>query len=237
MKKLVAFDLDNTLWDVDPVIQRAEYAMESWFEDRFPGFGVRYPFAAREEIRQGLIIENPNLLSDITMLRYEIYKKALKQFGLPTEEASSVAQAALSYFSEWRQKVDLYPHVKEVLEGLQADYSLIVITNGNADIFHPYIGIGHYFDFAIRADQVGVAKPDVKLFEMAVERSGVTIENMVHIGDHPLDDVAGAANAGIKSIWFNRHGARRWHEDWTLRSDAEVHSILALPEAIRLLLP
>ncbi|GAA0836061.1 MULTISPECIES: HAD family hydrolase [Marinomonas] len=237
MKKVVAFDLDNTLWDVDPVIVRAEYAMESWFEERFPGFDARYPFAVRQEIRKALIVEQPSLLANISAARYEVYKAALKQFGLPTEEADSVAQAALSYFSEWRQKVDLYPHVKEVLEGLQSDYSLIAITNGNADVFHPYVGIGHYFDFAIRADQVGVAKPDSKLFELAADKAGVSVERIVHIGDHPIDDVAGAARAGIKSIWFNRHGARRWDDQWSLRSDIEVHSILELPEAVRLLLP
>lgn len=233
MKKVVAFDLDNTLWDVDPVIVRAEYAMESWFEERFPGFEALYPYDVRQAMRKKLAEEQPVLAADITASRYEVYKLSLKQFGLPSEEAVSVAQSAMANFAEWRQKVDLYPNVREVLELLQREFSLVAITNGNADVFHPYIGIGHYFDFAVRADQVGVAKPDSKLFEIAAAKSGVDFSQMVHIGDHPIDDIAGASRAGIKSIWFNRHGARRWSDEWPIRSDAEVHSILELPAAVR----
>lgn len=236
MKKLVAFDLDNTLWDVEPVIVRAEYAMEAWFETRFPGFMATFTPSHRQMIRQRLTEMSPSLMSDISAVRVEMYKQALKAFGLPTEESEVVAQSAMVEFCEWRQKVDLYPHVKSVLEALSKDYRLVAITNGNADVFHPFVGLASYFDFAVRADQVGVAKPNPELFETALKKADVDYTQMVHIGDHPIDDIAGASGAGIKSIWFNRHGARRWSEEWGARADAEVHSLLELPDAIRLLL-
>ncbi|SBS33023.1 Flavin mononucleotide phosphatase YigB [Marinomonas spartinae] len=236
MKKLVAFDLDNTLWDVDPVIVRAEYAMESWFTERFPGFMSLFTASNRLGIRNALIAQTPSLAFDITSLRCETYKQALKQFGLSSEESAVVAESAMTVFSEWRQKVDLYPHVKNVLEVLRQDYQLVAISNGNADVYHPYIGLASYFDFAIRADQIGAAKPDPILFETALKKAEVDYTQMVHIGDHPVDDVSGAAAAGVKAIWFNRHGARRWDESWGVRADAEVHSLLELPDVIRSLL-
>lgn len=233
MSVLITFDLDNTLWDVAPVIMRAEYAMESWFEERFPGFSEQYTFSAREELKAQVISTNPELTPNLTAIRLAVYKRALKQFGLPTEEAESVAAAALAHFCEWRQKVDLYPHVVDVLETLCQDYSLAVITNGNADVFHPYVGLGQYFDFAVRADQVGIAKPAIDVFSLAAKNAGVDLSALIHVGDHPVDDVFGASNAGAKSIWFNRHGAQRWGGDWGARSHAEIHSLLELPTVIR----
>jgi putative hydrolase of the HAD superfamily len=236
MSVLVTFDLDNTLWDVAPVITRAEYAMESWFEDRFPSFSQQFPFSAREVVKQTILAEKPEIAFNLTALRLDMYKFTLKKFGLPSEEANLIAEAALAHFCEWRQRVDLFPHVVDVLEELNQDYDLAVITNGNADVFHPYVGLGQYFDFAIRADQVGAAKPDADVFSMAAKTAGLDPAHIIHVGDHPVDDVFGAANVGARSIWFNRHGARRWSDEWGARSNAEVHSLLELPAAIRSLL-
>lgn len=236
MSVLVTFDLDNTLWDVDPVIVRAEYAMESWFEERFPGFYDECNFAWQQQMKAELVAQTPELAGNLTALRLEIYRHALKRFQLPSEECEMVAKAALAHFVEWRQRVDLFPHVTDVLEELYQDYALAVITNGNADVYHPYIGLGNYFEFALRADQQGIAKPSAELFEMAAQQAKVSTEQIIHIGDHPRDDVYGAANAGAKTIWFNRHGARRWQDEWQRPADAEVYSLLELPAAIRSLL-
>jgi FMN phosphatase YigB (HAD superfamily) len=74
---LITFDLDNTLWDVAPVIMRAEYAMESWFEERFPGFSQQYSLSAREALKQKVLAENPAMSPNLTALRLSIYKLAL----------------------------------------------------------------------------------------------------------------------------------------------------------------
>ncbi|GAB3478679.1 HAD family hydrolase [Marinomonas epiphytica] len=236
MSVLITFDLDNTLWDVEPVIQRAEYAMESWFEERFPGLYEQYPVTTQFELRKDVLLEQPDLKTNLTALRLAVYLRLLKHYGLPSEEANMVAEAALAHFTEWRQRVDLFPHAQDVLRDLYSDYKLAVITNGNADVFHPYVGLGQYFEFAQRADQMGIAKPDKGIFQRVADRAGVAVESIIHIGDHPIDDVYGAANAGAKSIWFNRHGARRWNEEWPASADAEVYSLLELPGAISSLL-
>ena len=232
MSTLITFDLDNTLWDVEPVIVRAEYAMEFWFEERFPGFSDLFTSSTREKFKSQILEKSPEKASNLTALRLDIYLLALKKFGLPSEEARFVAEAALAHFCEWRQRVDLFPHVIEVLNSLYQNFSLAVITNGNADVFHPYIGLGQYFEFAIRADQVGVAKPDAQPFVYAAKEANFDVSQIIHIGDHPVDDVLGATNAGAKSVWFNRYGARRWDERWGSRSNAEVHSLLELPTVI-----
>ncbi|MDB4838200.1 HAD-IA family hydrolase [Marinomonas sp.] len=229
MSTLITFDLDDTLWDTYPVLVRAEYAMEAWFENRFFGFSQQFPLSVQKEIRKEIATKNAN----ITATRLQLYIYMLKEFGLPSEEAGVMASSALVHFNEWRQKVDFFPHVSEVLEALSQHYSLGVITNGNADVYHSYVGLGKYFDFVLRADQVNMVKPNADIFELAAQKSKFDISEMIHVGDHPEDDVSGALNAGAKSIWFNRHGARRWSEEWRLQPTAEVHSLLELPTAIQ----
>ncbi|MCZ2721798.1 HAD-IA family hydrolase [Marinomonas sp. 15G1-11] len=229
---LITFDLDNTLWDVEPVIIRADFAMENWFDDRFPDFSRRFNSEKLQEIKIELISKDPLLKIDISKVRVEMYRQALILFGLPQEESSKVAVSAFSHFNEWRQKVDHYPHTRDMLKQLKKNYRLAVITNGNADVFHPYVGLGDVFEFAIRADKEGVSKPDVSLFRKAANAVNLPTESVIHIGDNPYDDVFGANQAGCRSVWFNRHGARRWKDSWPGRPDAEIHSLIELPSVV-----
>ncbi|MFT2112184.1 HAD family hydrolase [Marinomonas sp. 2405UD68-3] len=229
---LITFDLDNTLWDVEPVIVRADYAMENWFDDRFPGFSKKFNAQNLQEIKRGLIAKDSSLKVDISRVRVETYRKALILFGLHQEESSKVALSAFANFNEWRQKVDHYPHTLDMLKQLKKYYRLAVITNGNADVFHPYVGLGNVFEFAIRADKEGIAKPDSSLFKKAANTVNLPTDSVIHIGDHPYDDVFGANQAGCRSVWFNRHGARRWKDEWAGRPDAEIHSLVELPSVI-----
>ena len=90
---------------------------------------------------------------------------------------------------------------EEVLESLKQKYVLGVITNGNADT--KKIGIDHYFDFNISASDIDAGKPEPEIFEETLRQSGFRAEEICHVGDHPVNDVEGSSNFGMKSIWFN----------------------------------
>ena len=85
-----------------------------------------------------------------------------------------------------------------------------VITNGpfshQVQKFHT-LGLDKWFteDQLIVSAGVGVAKPDVKIFRMAEEKWGMKPENTFMIGDSLENDIAGAKNAGWKTIWMNHH--------------------------------
>ncbi|EAQ64762.1 HAD-superfamily hydrolase [Marinomonas sp. MED121] len=232
MTRLITFDLDNTLWDVEPVIVRADQAMFHWFEDRFPGFNQAFDNAALFKLKTQLLEDSSKLRADISQLRIEVYRIALQEFGLPKEEAGSVAKAAFDFFHQWRQKVDLYPGTKKVLWQLANHYRLAVITNGNADVYHPEVGLADSFEFAVRADIEGIAKPHADIFVKAADIAKVDVTSLIHVGDNVHDDVNGINQVGGRSIWFNRHGARRWQDSWQGRPDAEVHALEELPEVI-----
>jgi putative hydrolase of the HAD superfamily len=91
--------------------------------------------------------------------------------------------------------------VVSVLEQLSAEYKLGVLTNGNADVNK--LGIGHLFDFSISSMDVKSNKPDKAHFVKAHELTQIDFKNTLHVGDHPVNDVLGARELGINTIWFN----------------------------------
>ena len=63
--------------------------------------------------------------------------------------------------------------------------------------------IDHLFDFYVNAEMVNESKPGRKIFDEAVKLAGVLPEEICHIGDHPVNDVEGAVEAGMQAIWMN----------------------------------
>ncbi|HZO34417.1 MAG TPA: HAD family hydrolase [Gaiellaceae bacterium] len=68
------------------------------------------------------------------------------------------------------------------------------------------LGVADRVDAIVLADEVGVRKPDPRIFEAALDRLGVDAAESAHVGDRLDHDVAGAANAGlttVQAVWFN----------------------------------
>ena len=116
-----------------------------------------------------------------------------------------------------------------VIEQLARHYRIGALTNGNADIYKT--DAGDYFDFAFLAEDVGASKPALALFRAAIERAGVAAAAIAHVGDSPAHDVAGAREAGMKTVWFNP-GAEPWDPAQGARPDATVRQLTELPSAL-----
>jgi len=68
-------------------------------------------------------------------------------------------------------------------------------------------GLSDYFEVVVASLEVGVEKPDPLLFETALDRLGLDVSEVVHIGDDPVADLVGAKNAGIRPYLLNRSRA------------------------------
>jgi len=87
------------------------------------------------------------------------------------------------------------------------DYSLGVLTNGNADIYR--FEIGKYFDFAISSLEAKDSKPNRSHFDKALQKiDGINFAEMLHIGDHQINDIFAADRLGIKTLWFNNKNTK-----------------------------
>jgi putative hydrolase of the HAD superfamily len=68
-------------------------------------------------------------------------------------------------------------------------------------------GLQHHFDILVISEKVGIAKPDVGIFEHAFELMGHPERDAVlMVGDNPHSDIQGGINAGIHTCWYNVHG-------------------------------
>jgi putative hydrolase of the HAD superfamily len=85
------------------------------------------------------------------------------------------------------------------------------------------------FDAILISGEVGVRKPDPPIFELALQGLGVTASEAWFVGDHPLNDVQGARQAGLRPVWLT--GVHAWPKDLL----PPAHSITRLEELIGLI--
>lgn len=210
--RAITLDLDDTLWPVMPTIQRAEQRLQTWFETHAPAT-ARYLAnpVVRHEVRAQVSRDSAHMAHDLSWQRREAIRRALAHAG----EDTGLADAAFEVFFEARQCVALYSDALPALQSLSRRFPVVAVSNGNADVHR--VGIGQHFHAKVSAREVGVGKPDARIFEVAARSAGVPPEAVLHIGDDPALDVDGALKVGMQTVWVNRSGA-----DWPLAL-AEPH--------------
>ena len=203
--RLITFDLDDTLWDVRPALEAAEAAQWSYLNARFPSLALDATSPEQiADLRRTLLEDKPALMHHISLFRQSFIERLLQHHGVPDGEAESAASEAFAAFLSQRHKVVLYANAHSVLNTLGRQFQLGALTNGNADVRKTQIG--SCFDYAWRAEEFGVSKPDPALFYQAFEQAGVSADKVIHVGDCHDNDVSGAVSAGAKAIWFSPDG-------------------------------
>ncbi len=198
--RLITFDLDNTLWDVDTIIRRAEQDMREWMADNTPRALDHYTADQLQNFRQRAAAEFADQVHDLSFMRIQVLTYVMRAAGYQ-RNATALAKAAFEVFFEGRNRVEFFPGALETLATLKSRYTLYALTNGNADIARA--GLSDYLDEAISAADVGARKPDRRMFAEPLARVGVAPTQAIHIGDHLEDDVAGALDSGMHAIWVN----------------------------------
>ena len=225
--KVITFDLDNTLWDVEPALLRAEQAQREWLLQHRPGAIENYSHEALWEFKKSVWKRHPHLAHQISKLRIQLLYELQLAAGYDDDKANQGAKSAFNVFLAQRHAVVLYEEALAVLEVLAKNYTLGALTNGNADIYKT--DAAEYFDFAFLAEEVGVSKPAPDMFHAALDKSGVLPEEIVHVGDNPEHDIVGAQAVGMRTIWMN---ARNLAWPGGERADWEIQNLSELPRAI-----
>jgi HAD superfamily hydrolase (TIGR01549 family) len=103
----------------------------------------------------------------------------------------------------------LFDDVLPALEVLRASHRLALISNGlrrDQRLKLDRLGLNDYFDVCVISEEIGVTKPDPRIFAHALEALGVDAGAALHAGDNPHHDVAGARDHGMRAVWVNRRG-------------------------------
>ena len=198
--KLITFDLDDTLWDNYPTIIKAERETRKWIEGEV-GKIEWGDFNDFLSLRDQLIKDDKSIAWDISKLRKEIFRKKLSHVT-SEKYRDSIVDKAFEIFISKRHDVKFFGGVKNAIRDLSKKYILGVLTNGNANIYK--FDIGKCFEFSISSLEAKDSKPNRAHFDMALTKvKDITFDNMLHIGDHQINDMYAANNLGIDCLWFN----------------------------------
>lgn len=199
--RAIAFDLDNTLWDVGPVIVRAEQRLHAWLREHCPRITERMSIEEMRAARELLARNEPHNAHDFTYLRISALAAHARACGY--EEA--VAERAFQVFFAARNELQPYADVQPALERLRTRYTLASLSNGNADL--ELIGLARLFSVSLNARQIGAAKPHPRCFEQLARDLRLQPRNILYVGDDPLLDVEAARACGLRTAWMNRSDA------------------------------
>lgn len=202
--KAISFDLDDTLYFNEEVIQKAEYA-------QYQSLCQRVPAAAKStpefwiELKWHIAKTQPDLCHDVEVWRRAVIKTGLTQFAPQLSNLDEIVEQVFDDFYDARSDFEVPKQTFEVLDKLSRVYPLVAATNGNADINR--LGLAPYFVGYYRAGEQGTRmKPYPDMLHLAAQHLDIPVENILHIGDNEGSDIQAALNAGCASLWFNSDG-------------------------------
>jgi HAD superfamily hydrolase (TIGR01549 family) len=225
---LITFDLDNTLWDSDAVIERAHQAMCAHILSACPGAA---PWIAEDsawrDMRTRIARERADIRHHPSLMRKAVTRELLMPLGLGTDERERLVEESFAVFHAGRNTVTPYPEAVELLAWLQPRIPVVAITNGNAHLSR--IGLEHFFTGIVSAESAGVAKPHPDIFTAALSITGCPAHLTLHVGDHPEEDIRAARTLGFKTLWIKRPA----HTGTECESDAVAASPSCMARQIR----
>ena len=208
------FDLDHTLWDFE---KNATETLHTLYERhdfaRFGTFTVEELIRVYSDINHALwrLYQNNKITQQ--QLRDVRFVRTLTRLGVPEEQIPANISAEFTNILPLKSAV--FPYTHEVLDYLKPNYRLHLITNGFNDIQAIKLAssnLTHYFEEVITSEHSGHLKPDPRMFQHALERTGATAAESLMIGDNLECDVLGAYNAGIDQVYFNPDKRRHFNQ-------------------------
>jgi 2-haloacid dehalogenase len=137
----------------------------------------------------------------------EVLQSVVRQFGeqlgfAPSDDEAKSLPESLKDWKPW-------PDTVAALRELHNRFRLAIISNVDDDLFAatlPQLRV--QFDQIITAQQAGAYKPSRKVFELALRRTGVDPDRVLHVGQSVYHDVLPAQSLGMATVWVNRPSPR-----------------------------
>jgi HAD superfamily hydrolase (TIGR01549 family) len=202
--KTILFDLDDTLFDHRYSNLQAIAALKTNYE-RFakPSLAEFERVTSDQfEIHWKKVLTTEYSLEQWLLASIQLL---FDQYGDPCdmEIYGSAAQDYRHYYQLARRAVS---GAIPLLENLREKVTIGIVTNHLAAEQRDKLAcckLDSLVDFLVCADEVGVPKPDRRIFDVALDRAGCTPEQAVMVGDSWTSDVMGARSVGMRAVWFN----------------------------------
>lgn len=166
--------------------------------------------------------------ADFAQVTSEALDYALDTFGIDDGELRGDLLTAYL-------RLECYPDARETLARMrQGGYKTAILSNGTPAMLHALVehsGIGNLLDALLSIEEVGVYKPDARVYAVAGTRLGLAPHEISFYSANAWD-AAGAASAGLRVVWVNRFAQRR--ERLPANPEIEVNSLAAVPALLGL---
>lgn len=241
MIEAVLFDGDQTLWDFQRVMRQALIAIVGELRAAWPGpFTAALRWGDLERDRAAVGAEWDGVEYNLARLRVLGFARTLERLraaegGDDSRDGAFVVELSDSYFAHRDRDPALFPDTIPCLDALRGRYRLGLLSNGSR--LPEKVGLGHFFESVVFAQDHRVAKPDKGIFEIVERQLGVEPACCVLVGDHRVNDVVGAKRAGWRAVWIDRDGDGDFEmgdedEGVGTRPDAVITSLRELPDVL-----
>ena len=231
------FDLDDTLHDDTATFRRAaERVVQDVAAERDVDAAALFEAYVGQAESFWINLAPEHLGTRLVGLRAGMWLAALRDAGI--DDAALAERCAESYNRYRKDHLKLWPGALELLVALRVrGLKLGLVTNGFAETHREkltLLNLEEAFDEIFIADEVGMIKPDPRLFRLACERLGALPRASAMVGDRYERDIRGAHAVGLYTVWLNARGEEvppgGPEPDATVASIDRVESVLPLRE-------
>lgn len=223
---VISFDGDMTLWDFLQVMRHSlKHTLLELQKQRPTPRTLKLTIDEMIAIRNQFAEEVKGEMWNLEEIRLRAFERTLEYVNCPDKELAAHLNAI--YRKHRFEDIELYPDVIPTFDVLARHFKLGLLSNGNT--YPERCGLEGYFAFVVFSQDVQIEKPDRRIFEITAERAGCELAQMLHVGDSLENDVAGARNAGVYSVWLNREGEPN---DTSIQPDYEVATLTEIPEIL-----
>lgn len=209
MIKAVLFDFDETLQD-------RTAAFESYMNSFLDTFCPDISADEREKRKQDMrVTGNGGYVN-----RIEWCTQLCDMWGW--NDAPPAETLAKHYDTCFGDHNVIFPESPRLLAELKNRGLIVgIITNGPSYLQHHKLdnsGLAEYCDIMVVSGDIGIHKPDSEIFRYTADKLGLETSDCVYVGDHPVNDIQGALESGMKAVRMN-YG---WFKNVDLRADVPV---------------
>ena len=225
--RAVLFDLDNTLTHRDQSILAYSQHLANAYQQQLQQAEISQIQSIIRRIDNGgypkkELLTHPSIAASVAYaLQQELTWNSLPDF----EELTQF------WFQQFGLSAVAMPGANHLLAELkQQGYKLAVVSNGGHATrltILQGLGFSHYFDEIISSELVGISKPNPEIFLHTSRQLNIVPENCLFIGDHPVNDIQGATQAGMQALWLKGFHETEDHKSInTIQNLAEIKQYL-----------
>jgi len=224
MLKAILFDLDHTLYDRFKTLKISlpdtYKLMAEYLTDDLP----------YEEFEREMLYAEAEYLYDVSpedtaadrwgrRTDYLISCGILKKYISPENFRDFVNEPVMD-------KIVHYDYIYDFLKTLRSKYKIGIVTNGDSKLQWGKVDACKFrdkFDYICVCGDKGVQKPEAEPFIEAAKELGLEPYECIYVGDNPKNDILGAINAGMASVFIKTCGP--WRYDKFQKADFEVDEV------------